>query len=125
MSKIYKLKYTLNINITEQGIHPQSARHTCAKSFQLCPTLCNPMTVARQASLSMGFSRQEYWSGLLCPPPGDLPDPGLNLHLLCLLHWQVGSLPLGPPGKPTRLKKEDVSIRGGTFTSFLPIKINL
>ena len=33
-------------------------------------------TVARQAPLSMGFSRQEYWSGLPCPPPGDLPDPG-------------------------------------------------
>ena len=34
--------------------------------------------VARQASLSMGFSRQEYWSGLPCPPPGDLPDPGIE-----------------------------------------------
>ena len=51
----------------------------CAKSFshfQLFATLC---TVARQASLSMGFSRQEYWSGLPCPPPGDLPDPGTEL----------------------------------------------
>ena len=37
-----------------------------------------PWTVARQASLSMGFSRQEYWSGLPCPPPGDLPDPGIE-----------------------------------------------
>ena len=35
-----------------------------------------PWTVARQAPLSMGFSRQEYWRGLPCPPPGDLPDPG-------------------------------------------------
>ena len=35
-----------------------------------------PWTIARQAPLSMGFSRQEYWSGLLCPPPRDLPDPG-------------------------------------------------
>ena len=33
-------------------------------------------TVARQTSLSMGFSRQVYWGGLPCPPPGDLPDPG-------------------------------------------------
>ena len=41
----------------------------------LCLTLCDPMTVARQA-LSMGFSRQEYWSGLPFPPPGDLPNPG-------------------------------------------------
>ena len=35
-------------------------------------------TVACQAPLSMGFSRQEYWSGLPCPPPGDLPDPGIK-----------------------------------------------
>ena len=35
-------------------------------------------TVAHQAPLSMGFSRQEYWSGLPCPPPGDLPDPGME-----------------------------------------------
>ena len=37
-----------------------------------------PWTVARQAALSMGFSRQEYWSGLQCPPAGDLPDPGIE-----------------------------------------------
>ena len=37
-----------------------------------------PWTVACQASLSMGFSRQEYWSGLPLPPPGDLPDPGIE-----------------------------------------------
>ena len=37
-----------------------------------------PWTEAHQASLSMGFSRQEYWSGLPCPPPGDLPDPGFE-----------------------------------------------
>ena len=37
-----------------------------------------PWTVARQAPLSMGFSRQEYWSGLPCPPPGDLLNPGIE-----------------------------------------------
>ena len=47
----------------------------------------------------MGFSRQEYWSGLPFPAPGDLLTQGLNPRLLCLLHWQVGSLPLAPPGK--------------------------
>ena len=41
-----------------------------------CPTLATPWTVARQAPLSMGFSRQEYQSGLPCPSPGDLPHPG-------------------------------------------------
>ena len=43
---------------------------------QSCLTLATPWTVARQAPLSMGFSRQYYWSGLPCLPPGDLPDPG-------------------------------------------------
>ena len=45
--------------------------------------------VAYQAYLSMGFSRQGYWSGLPFPTPGDLPDPGIGL-----LHWQADSLPL-------------------------------
>ena len=44
-----------------------------------CPTLATPWTVACQAPLSMGFSRQESWSGLSCPPPGDLPDPEIEL----------------------------------------------
>ena len=57
---------------------------------------------ARQTPLSMEFSRQEYWSELLCPPQGIFPTQGLNPRLLCLLHWQVGSLPVVPPGKPTR-----------------------
>ena len=45
---------------------------------QSCPTLVTPWTVAYQASPSMGFSRQEYWSGLPFPSPGDLPDPGIE-----------------------------------------------
>ena len=49
---------------------------------RLCAT---PWTVARQAPPSMGFSRQEYWSGLPFPPPGDLPNPGIEPHLLSLL----------------------------------------
>ena len=48
----------------------------------------------------MGFSRQEYWSGLPCPPPVYLSNLGLNLYLLCLLNWHMGSLPPAPPGKP-------------------------
>ena len=42
----------------------------------------------------MGFSRQEYWSGLLFPPPGHLPSPGIEPSLLYLLYWQVDSSPL-------------------------------
>ena len=45
---------------------------------QSCPTLCNPMDCSPQAPLSMGFSRQEYWSGLPCPPPGDRPHPAVS-----------------------------------------------
>ena len=54
----------------------------CVLVTQLCPTLCDPMdcnlpvTVHVKAPLSMGFSRQEYWSGLSFLPPWDLPDPG-------------------------------------------------
>ena len=73
---------------------------------QSCPTLCVPWTVACQAPLSMGparllcpwgFSRQEYWGGLPCPPPGDLPSPGIKLRYATL---QVDSLPAEPAGKP-------------------------
>ena len=73
------------------------------------------MVCTRQASLSIGFSRQEYWSGLACPPSGDLPDPGINLSLLCLLHWQTGSLPLALPGKPRQHSKSLQNIMEGTF----------
>ena len=58
-----------------------------------------PQTIAHQAPLSMGFSRQEYWSGLPCSPPGDLLTQGSNPCLSGLLHWQAGSLPFAPPGK--------------------------
>ena len=49
-----------------------------AQSLQLCPRLCDPMYYNLPGSLSMGFSRQESWSGLPCPPPGDLPHPGIE-----------------------------------------------
>ena len=45
---------------------------------QLCPTLCNPRTVACQGPLSRGFSRQEHWNGLPFPSPGDLRDIGFE-----------------------------------------------
>ena len=44
----------------------------------LCSTLCDPMDCNPPVPLSMGFSRQEFWSGLPCPPPGDLPDAGIK-----------------------------------------------
>ena len=57
-----------------------------------CPTLVAPWTVARQAPLSMGFSRKEYWSGLPLPSPGDLPNPGIEPGSPAV---QADSLPLG------------------------------
>ena len=45
---------------------------------KLCPTLVTPWTVAHQAPLSMGFSRQEHWSGLPFPPPMEIPNPGIK-----------------------------------------------
>ena len=56
-------------------------------------------TVAHQAPLSMGFSRQEYWVNCHSHLQGIFLTPGLNLCFLCLLHWQVDSLPLELPGK--------------------------
>ena len=53
-----------------------------AKSLQSCLTLCNPMDLVHQAPLSMGFSKQEHWSELPCPPPGYLPDPEIKLASL-------------------------------------------
>ena len=58
-------------------------------------------TVTHQAPLSKGFSRQEYWSRLPCPLPGDLADPGIEPASLSLLHWQAGSLSLAPPRIPS------------------------
>ena len=57
----------------------------------------NPWTVARQAPLSMGFSRQEYWSGLPFPSPGDRPNPGIKPGSPAL---QADSLPSEPAGRP-------------------------
>ena len=65
--------------------------YSCCMCAQSCPTLCNPMDCSPQAPLSMEFPRQEYWSGLSFPSPGDLPNPGIKTSP-CLLHWQADSL---------------------------------
>ena len=54
-----------------------------------------PWIIAHQAPLSIGFSRREYWSGLPCLPPGDLPNPGIDPGSLAL---QADALPSEPPG---------------------------
>ena len=65
--------------------------------------------VACQAPLSMGFSRQEYWSGLPFPSPGDLPDPGIEAGSPAL---QTDPLPSEPSGKPTSASVLPVNIQG-------------
>ena len=61
---------------------------------QLCPTRCDPMDCPHQASLSMGFPRQEYWGGLPFPPSGYLPDPGIKPSSPVSLALQADSVPL-------------------------------
>ena len=74
---------------------------TCVLSRFSCVCLfVTPWTSSCQAPQSMGFSRQEYWSGLPFPPPGNLPDPGIEPTSLMSPVWQSGSLPLAPPGSP-------------------------
>ena len=82
----------------------QAAEHEAAKSqtqlfiplnsvslvqvFSHIQVFATPWTVAHQAALSMEFPRQEYWSGVPFPPPGDLPDPGIELASLASLQWR-------------------------------------
>ena len=67
---------------------------------RLCVT---PRAIASQTPLSVGFSRQEYWSGLPCPPPGDLLSPGIEPVSPEL---QVDSLPAEPPGSPVEMQMD-------------------
>ena len=73
--------------------------HECerVKSLSRVQLFSIPQTVAHQTPLSMGFSRQEHWSGLLFPSPGDLPNPAIEPRSPAL---QADSLPTDPPEKP-------------------------
>ena len=95
----------LNNQAEASRSHPELITITQIKSTVLGAVLshsvvsdsCDPVDCSRRAPLSMGFSRQEYWSGLPCPPPGDLPNPGTEPRSPGL---QADSLPSEPPGKP-------------------------
>ena len=90
----------------KRGLRDISIVYVCVcmcvlSHFSRVPPFVTLWTITCQALLSMRFSRQEYGSGLPRLFPDDLPDPGIKPHLLIhLLHWQAGSLPLAPPGKP-------------------------
>ena len=81
-----EIQFFLNFYIMIESVRQLS----CVRLFE------TPWTIAHQAHPSMGFSRQEYWSGLPCPPPGDLPDPGIEPGSPAL---QVDSLPAELQGK--------------------------
>ena len=82
-------------------------------------------TVARQVLLSMGFSSQEYWSGLPCPSPGALPNPGIGPRSPAL---QADSSPSEPPGKPLStfalLHLSDLGTHFFMFLLPLPIRLH-
>ena len=80
----------------------------CSVIAQSCPTLCDPMDCRPPGSSIHGFPRQEYWSGLPFPSPGDLPDPGIEPKSLTL---QADTLTSEPPGKPIK-KAEHQRIDG-------------
>ena len=87
-----------------------------------------PWTVARQAPPSMGFSRQEYWSGLPFPPPGDLPNPGIEPTSPVSPALPADSLPAEPLGKPSQEAskfpkgKNTVSISAPTVDGILELE---
>ena len=70
------------------------------KTLSRVPLFVTPWTVAYQAPLSMGFSRQEYWSGLPFPSSGDLPNPGIEPRSPA---FQADALTSEPPGKPNQV----------------------
>ena len=74
--------------------------HAVLSQFSHVPLCVAPWTVAHQASPSMGFPRQEYWSGCPVLLQGVFPTQGSNHNLVCLQHWHTGSWPLAPPRKP-------------------------
>ena len=84
---------------------------------QSCPTLCNPMDCTHQAPPSMGFSRQEYWSGVPFPSPGDLPDPGIKHGSPACRQMRH---PLGRQGSPLtracRQTRHPLGRQGSPFT---------
>ena len=81
-------------------------------AYSVMSDSATPWTVACQAPLSMGFSRQEYWSGLPCPPPGDLPNPGIESRSPTL---QVDSLLSESPGEPKNTRVGSLSLLQGIF----------
>ena len=84
----------------------------CAQSLSHVRLFVTTCTVAPQAPLPWGFSRQEYWNGLPCPPPGDLPKLGIKPRSPTL---QADSLQSEPQGKPMNTRVGSLSLVQGIF----------
>ena len=101
---IYTLLTLLDLGImlrkldTVLVLHIERKIEVCVLDAQSCPTLWGPWTVICQAPLSMGFSRQEYWSGCHSILQGIFPTQGSNPRLLCLLHCKQILYPLNHGG---------------------------
>ena len=85
----------------------------CAVLYRCCHVqfFAAPWTEAHQTPLSMGFSRQEYWSRLPCPPPGDLPNPGIKPASILSPALQADSLPLSHLESPFGEMASDKKLR--------------
>ena len=100
LTRVGNLRFgRVNADVVLDGLDYNAALETahCCSVTKSCLTLATPWTAVHQAPLSVGFPRQEYWSGLSFPFPGDLPDPGLEPGSLAL---QADSLPIEAPGRP-------------------------
>ena len=85
------MQYSIVIWFTGFRLSGLAECYLCVCSdAQSCLTLCDPMVCSLQASLPMGFSRQEYWSGVPFPPPSDLPDSGTESMSLVTSALAVG-----------------------------------
>ena len=89
----------------------RSHTHTHTNTFSHVRLFATPWIAAHQAPLSMGFSGQEYWSGLPFPSPGDLPDPGIVPTPLAPPALAGGFFTTAPPGKPTNCLTQDISTK--------------
>ena len=96
-----------------------------AKSLSRVWLLAALWTVAHQGALSMGFSRQEYWTGLPCPPSEDLPHPGIEFKVSKVTALQSDSLLLAPPGKPFSIAYTLSKLRQNLVLLFLIFSLNI
>ena len=103
--------------------HSHTSPRVCAKALESCLTFFNPMDYSPPDSSIHGFSRQEYWSGLPCPPPGFFPTQGSNPGLFhcrqILYHWATREVPPVPATVINSERKGRAEIRAQLLKHFL------